>query len=125
MIDERALEAAARAECIAEGVDPELQCGSAGRQIPPGEIWPAWKVRMKRMAAAIEAYEAALWRPIEEIARYGGQWVMIAHPNPNRFGPHTALVDDDHEFWNDRANAYDMKGAMFRTITPPPQAEGL
>jgi hypothetical protein len=49
------IEAAARAMCVAEGIDPEHVCIGVGRIVPEGEKWPAWKVRMGRADAAVRA----------------------------------------------------------------------
>jgi hypothetical protein len=49
------VEHVARAITAAEGVDPDLPCYGMGKQIPAGEVWPAWRVRIPRARAAIAA----------------------------------------------------------------------
>lgn len=52
------LEACARAICRAEGIDPEHPCAGLGRLIPRGEIWPAWRVRVRYAQAVIDELAA-------------------------------------------------------------------
>jgi hypothetical protein len=59
-MDDAALEAAARAECTAWGIDPDHQCGGLGCYIPLGETWPAWRVRLPMLRAAIDAHRAQI-----------------------------------------------------------------
>lgn len=64
-ITDAEVEAAARAECLAEGVDPEHECVGLGDLMPVGEVWSAWKVRVPRVRAALAASHAHLRAEIE------------------------------------------------------------
>lgn len=70
-IADATVEAACRAWCAAEGIDPDLPCPGVGRLVPAGEEWPAWRVRAGRMRAALAAAEAAAWRPMGEPVPFG------------------------------------------------------
>ena len=107
MIDERALEAAKDAVSKFTYVD-DVDVGPVAR-------------------AAIEAYEAAIWRPIEEAPRDGQQiLVCIKGDYPDHYGvfsfmPSGKLVCSRTGLaFRDRD---EISRVMFRTITPPPQAK--
>ena len=81
---------------------------------------------------AIEAYEAALWRPIEEAPRDGTE-IQVAIPERAAHLPqYNAIMrwDPKNEVWHERRkhggwqhSFLKKEGAMFRTITPPPAAK--
>jgi hypothetical protein len=60
------LEHLARTLCISEGVDPDHMCAGLGINIPRGESWTAWKVRVKHVERVI--YAEAEW----EVQQQGG-----------------------------------------------------
>ena len=77
----------------------------------------------KGTLAAIEAYEVALWRPIEEAPR-DKSWVLALFKN-SKSGP--GMIRWDGDGWIDsglqvfQPSYLKKRGAMSRTITPPPQ----
>ena len=77
---------------------------------------------------AIEAYEAALWRPIDEAPR-DGSTVLIAQRSEGGFIYNAAyhLVLQGVDWWIGSGWKSNLEGlagigAMFRTITPPPSS---
>ena len=74
------VERAARAYCVAEGVDPDKDCAGLGNLVPVGETWPAWKVRVVPIRAAI----AAMREPTEPMIDVA--WKMLAgNLRPNEY----------------------------------------
>lgn len=57
--EQKLIEVVAREECRVEGVDPDLKCVGLGNLIPVGEVWSAWKVRARRVEAALRAIDAS------------------------------------------------------------------
>ena len=52
-------EAMARAICEADGVDPDKQLCGMGVSMPVGELYPAWRGRLKQATAALNAIALA------------------------------------------------------------------
>ena len=104
-LDETAFEAACNAYCDLQA-DPRIE-----------------KTIRQRIAAAIEAYEAALWRPLEEAPRDGGE-VLVSYCGCQYIG-YWDEADGVNGMWafdgrDDPLSHQHMveNGAMFRTITP-------
>ena len=96
-IDEEALEAAANALAnVYQYNGANDECREQARRI-------------------IEAYEAAIWRPIKEAPDVRPN-IMVWIPTP------TDPWNPDGIMLHGRDVAYPDKGAMFRTITPPPSS---
>ena len=81
----------------------------------------------------IEAYEAACWRPIEEAITQVEccSTVILILLTDTRNEWYTASLDDEGEWcFDDHDGGFEIphqelveRGAMFRTITPPPTAK--
>ena len=52
-------EAIARAICAADGVDPDKQLCGMGVSMPVGELYPAWRGRLKQARATLIAISEA------------------------------------------------------------------
>lgn len=50
------VERVARAICIADNVDPDMEVCGMGVQLDAGVLAPAWKARIKQAEAAIDAH---------------------------------------------------------------------
>ncbi len=85
------------------------------------------------LQAAIETYEAALWRPIEEATRDGVE-IQVAIPERAAHLPqYNAIMrwDPASEVWHERYHRHggwqhsylQKEGAMFRTVDPLPAAK--
>jgi len=61
MFSNKLIEKLARALCRAENVPEEHPCyglsDKVAHLIPPGETWPAWKVRVKWVTAVLEEFD--------------------------------------------------------------------
>ena len=56
MLTEEQIERVARAICIADNVDPDLEVCGMGVQLDVGQLAPAWEARRKQAIAAIKAH---------------------------------------------------------------------
>ena len=111
-IDERALEAAYQAVSSTPN-----DSGDGFMFHDPDD---AWRVAYR----SIEAYEAARWRPIEEAPRDGtwfDLWLETCSHDPLRARWDGIALDIGGMRWIQEGSP-PLEGAMFRTITPPPDA---
>ena len=83
-------------------------------------------VNASALAKAIEGYEAARWRPIEEARHAANKALVLLWAPKHRHcrdgtpvfedvGPHTAC------YWREISELPQYQGAVFRTIDPPPR----
>ena len=55
-------ERVARANCAADGVDPDKPCAGIGCSVPVGETGPAWGVRLRQADAALAVVASEIER---------------------------------------------------------------
>ena len=125
-IDEKVLEAVARA--LAPTTWSVLDTVKEGSPIER-EIAPQIRKSVADARTAIEAYEAALWRPIEEAPRDGSYICVWWAAGKGQFGAYPERMEFlwwENDCWlsdlGGRALNHDGcidVGAMFRTIDPP------
>jgi len=122
-IDEKVLEAVARA--LAPRTWDVLDTVKEGSPIER-EIAPQIRKSVEDARTAIEAYEAARWRPICEVPITPNEpvypiYVEMFNGHHVGIGYAQESYDDENvlEFWSETGEPIEPKPIMFRTIDPP------
>jgi hypothetical protein len=122
-LDEKGLEAAARAAIVQLGMDPDDSSGINGET--------RWKTELPTTATAVTAYLAAAgdgWRPIESAPK-DGRSLMVWIADDQIAGPHVLApisITAENAWWDDSTcDRIEPLGSVthWRPLPAPPQQE--